>query len=423
MDPHQTRLVRLLQNGCQDFDVLEEAVTSCIANSEFKLYQSLLQLTPTTTASVTAATSHLAEETQIESGGTGTSGDVVEDQKQSDGVPVQRRGINLSNNNVEGGDEVTNEQSKKKSQGEICSKKKGDTLIGSTSPVVVQESPTGEHQEERTSAVGPLDFPVADSKDMTPLEISVLTQNDVAVGLLLQHGAQPDVVSGLSCSVLCKICYTFPGNINMLRLLLSHGSNPDATTNNDTSSASCLIISVVKDNVEAVSQLLEFGADVSYEWRGSNALSMALDFKKGDIITLLESHEYRRAQDNRWRRFIDRRGIEESRRAQQQALHRQLLLADERTRMLKRNHSCDPMVVVGSHPISSSNNSVGLKKSSPFFGKTNHNSTTSLLLPETLTDTPNEETKRLVECDKKSPPLDVALPEMGALVANKAWTL
>lgn len=194
---------------------------------------------------------------------------------------------------------------------------------------------------------GPLDFVVDSSQNMTALEISVLTQNNAAVDVLLKGGAQADMVSGLSCTCLCKVCYTFPGNMKMIRALLEGGANPDATTNNDTNSASCLIISVVKDNVEAVKALLEYGGDVSYEWKGQNALSMALDFNKDEIVTLLENHEYRRAQDNRWRRFTDRKLLEENRELQRKALHKQIQLEDQRRSMLRRCHSKDPMMSNG----------------------------------------------------------------------------
>ena len=241
MDPHQTRLVRLLENGCEDRPMLIEAIQSCVKNTEQRELHAPL----------------------------------VNENEDSPGAADRGSG----------------------SGGGV------DDDAGSSSSPLTSSS----------SNAGPLDFHVASSQNMTPLEIAVLTQNSSAVELLLQSGAQPDHVSGLSCTALCKVCYTFPANVAMIRALLEHGANPDATTNNDTSSASCLIISVVKDNIEAVKALLEFGSDVSYEWKGANALSMALDFKKLDVVELLENHEYRRAQDNRWKRFTHRRQLEESR--------------------------------------------------------------------------------------------------------------
>ncbi|CUG86885.1 mitogen-activated protein kinase kinase kinase, putative [Bodo saltans] len=252
MDPHQTRLIRLLENGCEDVPMLQEAASSCLQNTEQRELRKPLQ-----------------------------------DSEEADGPEVAR--VSLSN-------------------------------------------------------PGPLDFVVESSQNMTALEISVLTQNNTAVEVLLKGGAQADMVSGLTCTCLCKVCYTFPGNIKMIRTLLEGGANPDATTNNDTNSASCLIISVVKNNVEAVKALLEYGGDVSYEWKGQNALSMALDFNKDEIVTLLENHEYRRAQDNRWRRFTDRKLLEENRELQRKALHKQIQLEDQRRSMLRRSHSKDPMM-------------------------------------------------------------------------------
>jgi hypothetical protein len=143
-------------------------------------------------------------------------------------------------------------------------------------------------------------------RGLTPLEFAVLRQNTAVVRLLIKAGAHVDFIGGFSCTALCKCCYNFHKNIDMIRLLLAAGANPDATTNNDTSSASCLIISVVKNNIPAVQALLEYGADVSYEWKGSNALAMALDFKKLDISQLFENFEYRKAQKNRWQRYQDR---------------------------------------------------------------------------------------------------------------------
>jgi hypothetical protein len=261
---------------------------------------------------------------------------------------------------------------------------------------------------------GPLDFHVPSSQNMTPLEIAVLTQNTAAVELLLQCGAQPDHVSGLSCTALCKVCYTFPANIAMLRALLEHGANPDATTNNDTSSASCLIISVVKDNMEAVKALLEFGSDVSYEWKGANALSMALDFKKLDIVELLEKHEYRRAQDNRWKRFTHRRQLEESRKLQQQALHKQVQLEALRQSMLKKTHSSDPMVTpstASSHHHHHHHHSYGGTSSRPSDGDA------ALGSPS-----PAYRTQQPLASGSASPPVQVPTPAASLLVVARSGT-
>uniref|UniRef100_A0A7S1MJW8 Protein kinase domain-containing protein n=1 Tax=Neobodo designis TaxID=312471 RepID=A0A7S1MJW8_NEODS len=200
-----------------------------------------------------------------------------------------------------------------------------------TSPVssaALGRSPTGE-----TPSVSPFDAVVplpADVPDVTdtddggsvpteatntdgqpmglsPLEFAVLRQNSHVVTGLLKAGASVDYIGGFSCTALCKCCYSFHKNVDLIRILLAAGANPDATTNNDTHSASCLIISVVKNNVEAVKALLEYGADVSYEWKGSNALAMALDFKKLDIAQLFENFEYRKAQKNRWERYQNQR--------------------------------------------------------------------------------------------------------------------
>ena len=135
MDPHQTRLIRLLENGCEDCEMLQEAISSCMKNTEQREMKRPLK----------------------------------EDADDDEGV------------------------------------EKGDSL-------------------------GPLDFAVESSQNVTALEVSVLTQNTTACELLLKNGANPDFISGLSCTCLCKTCYTFPGNSAMIRLLLESGANPDATT-------------------------------------------------------------------------------------------------------------------------------------------------------------------------------------------------
>ena len=150
-------------------------------------------------------------------------------------------------------------------------------------------------------------------KGMTPLEVAVQRQNNAAVDALLRHGAQPDAIFGLPCTCLCRVCYAFPSNISMMRRLLDAGASPDATTNNDSNSASCLIISVVKDNVKAVELLLQHGVELSYEWKGSNAVAMAADFKKTAITELFEQHEFKAAKANRWKRYQERKVLEEER--------------------------------------------------------------------------------------------------------------
>lgn len=154
---------------------------------------------------------------------------------------------------------------------------------------------------------------------LSPLERAIETRNLSAVRALIRGGSAVDFVGGFSCTALCKTCYSYHQEISIIRTLLEAGANPDATTNNDTNSASCLIISVVKGNLEGVRALLEYGADVTYEWRSSNALSMALDFKKLEIAELFENFEFRKAQENRWKRYQQRKQREAEKLLEDQA--------------------------------------------------------------------------------------------------------
>lgn len=296
LEAHQNRVIALLENGCEDADVLTEA------------FASLVQLHEELAIKRAADAKKLLELGQLAGEGAGDAQPLL-----LSAPPVQALVPHSAND-----------------PGPLMSSREmietGDAALRPATP------------QTPAMAELPLEFATPKTKNMTPLEISVLTQNNIAMELLLKHGAQPDNISGLSCSALCKVCYMFPWNIAMMRMLLEHGANPDATTNNDTSSASCLIISVVKDNLEAVKLLLEFGADVTYEWKGQNALSMAIDLKKVEVAEALENHEFRRAQDNRWRRFTDRKKVEASREQQRQAVIVQRQLEIDRQRMLHREH-------------------------------------------------------------------------------------
>jgi hypothetical protein len=154
---------------------------------------------------------------------------------------------------------------------------------------------------------------IRSEKGLSLLEIAVERQNLAAVKSLLAHRADPDKVVGLPCTCLCRVCYAFPHNITMIRCLLDAGANPDATTNSNGASASCLIISVVKDNIEAVKLLIQYGADVSYEWKGSNAFAMAVDFKKKEIADVFEQRDFQVAKANRLRKYEDRIALEAAR--------------------------------------------------------------------------------------------------------------
>lgn len=169
----------------------------------------------------------------------------------------------------------------------------------------------------------------------SPLELAIERCHEAAVGCLLAAGAAPDYICGLACTALCRCCYAFPTQLKTMEMLLEAGANPDATTNNDAASASCLIISVMKSNVAAVEVLLRYGANVAYEWKGHNALSMAMDFKKLDIVEVFEKFEFRKAQENRKRRF-----------EAQRARHQTTTTTTESVALT--NATCDPAASDGS---------------------------------------------------------------------------
>ena len=127
--------------------------------------------------------------------------------------------------------------------------------------------------------------------------------NDLVYLFLCGNIADVDMRIGWKCTVLCKTCYSMPDNIELIKLLLYKGADPNARIVQNSDSASCLISAVIHGRKDIVDLLLSYDADVLYEWRGQNSLSMAIDFRHVDIITAIENHELSRAMNNRIRRY------------------------------------------------------------------------------------------------------------------------
>ena len=115
--------------------------------------------------------------------------------------------------------------------------------------------------------------------------------NDVLNMFLDKRLGQVDVCVGYTCTALCRACYQFGANIGMIKILLFFGSDPNATISNDGRGVSCLMTSVMTGNRDAAELMLGYGADIAYEWKGQNALSMAVDFQHTEIVEVIENSE------------------------------------------------------------------------------------------------------------------------------------
>eukprot|EP01006_Ploeotia_vitrea_P042471 TRINITY_DN66630_c1_g2_i1.p2 TRINITY_DN66630_c1_g2~~TRINITY_DN66630_c1_g2_i1.p2 ORF type:complete len:545 (-),score=68.93 TRINITY_DN66630_c1_g2_i1:1843-3477(-) len=154
-------------------------------------------------------------------------------------------------------------------------------------------------QKGATHGKKPLDY-CSKSKSMSPLEMAVTEQLVPSVRVLLENDlASVDEIFGFNCTCLCKCCYSFDQNMELIKVLLYYGAEANATISNDTSSATCLITAIVKGNLDIVKLLLDYGANIYYEWKGQNALSLALDFRKFEIVEVIEQYEFKRAKRNR----------------------------------------------------------------------------------------------------------------------------
>eukprot|EP01064_Diplonema_japonicum_P037840 TRINITY_DN899_c1_g1_i1.p1 TRINITY_DN899_c1_g1~~TRINITY_DN899_c1_g1_i1.p1 ORF type:complete len:519 (+),score=111.11 TRINITY_DN899_c1_g1_i1:1036-2592(+) len=136
------------------------------------------------------------------------------------------------------------------------------------------------------------------------LELSVQNElNDVVNMILNEKWGRVDRCVGFPCTVLCKTCYKNPDNVGLVKILLYFGSDPNATISNDGHSASCLISAVINGRVEIVALLLQHDVNIYYEWRGQNALSMAMDFKRTDVVNMIEEHAMKKAHSARRHRL------------------------------------------------------------------------------------------------------------------------
>eukprot|EP00659_Diplonema_papillatum_P004489 gene4489-6958_t len=135
---------------------------------------------------------------------------------------------------------------------------------------------------------------------MSLLEIGVVHQlNDIVNRVLERNLARVDCPVGLSCTALCKACYACSDNLGLVKILLFYGSDVNATISNDGKGASCLMTAVIQGNLSLVELLLAYDADVYYEWKGQNALSMSIDFRRSDIAAVIENREAHRVQEQR----------------------------------------------------------------------------------------------------------------------------
>lgn len=308
MNPFQLRLVRLLEAGCEDNDMLCDAIRSCIEHTERTRLEALL-----------------AEQRRCE----GLSSEVAA--VWSSQSPTSRQGPSAQRVFAEAG---------------------LPALQGGSDSTLVGMGAT-------------IDFPVSERCGMTPLEIAVLTQNEVAAEALLSNGADPECTSGLACTCLFKLCQQFPTAISMMRLFLTHGANPDCTADNDTTSASCLLVSVAKGHSEAVRLLLEFGADASYPWhqpsaegpRSMTALELSEELGFDDITLLLREYKAGDAAERRWERHLTCQESRMSAQEVQELYRKQVLIEDRLSRKCARSHpdespsrglSSNDEVVVGS---------------------------------------------------------------------------
>ena len=175
MGPHRTRLIKLLENGCEDADVLKEAILSCLQHNKENGAEP---------SSPTSGSSSPTNQQQQQLNGT-----------QNDTLTTSAVNFSLTENNNNNNNDGTVEGA--------------HAQEGLSSPLRDQRQHSSPVRCVDATVLGPLDFPISSAQKMTCLEIAVLTQNNTAVELLLQNGAAADVISGLSCTSLCKVCYTF----------------------------------------------------------------------------------------------------------------------------------------------------------------------------------------------------------------------
>ncbi len=115
---------------------------------------------------------------------------------------------------------------------------------------------------------------------MTPLAAGVIYQNETAVSILLEKGAQPN---GLYKGHTLLFYALRLENYGIVQALLKAGARPDNTT--DTPTPLCLAI--IKNNQELVELLLDNGADASFSSKEETPLKTAIVHGKTVFIDAL----------------------------------------------------------------------------------------------------------------------------------------
>lgn len=118
---------------------------------------------------------------------------------------------------------------------------------------------------------------------LSALTQAAATGNGEIVSLLLQHGADPNIVTRNGETPL--LIASYQGNPGVVHLLLSAGARVDARESRYGFTA--LTTAAKEGHVEVVRLLLEAGADVNDKTDGRTALTFARQYKHPEVVRLL----------------------------------------------------------------------------------------------------------------------------------------
>jgi len=102
-----------------------------------------------------------------------------------------------------------------------------------------------------------------------PLNLACKTNNINIVKILLQHGANPNVICDFSIPLI-DACMT--NNIEIVRELLNYGVNVNLKSNNDMTALVHLINSDKEKNSHIIKLLIDYGADIFVKDNSGNSL-------------------------------------------------------------------------------------------------------------------------------------------------------
>jgi ankyrin repeat protein len=158
------------------------------------------------------------------------------------------------------------------------------TSLASQATAIHDAAKSGNLDQIQRLVIKGVDVNAKAVRDETPLIIAAIAGNGEIVNYLLQRGADINARSASGLTALHAAAYA--GHTEIISLLVAKGATVNDSANRFGTTP--LLLATEENHIEAVSSLLEHGADINAEeMNGFNATSKAGWRENWDVLTLL----------------------------------------------------------------------------------------------------------------------------------------